>query len=69
MIREGSIYKIVSLIEAGRGEGMQLMDDGIMQRFREGSIDAQHAYLWAQDKKRFEGLVQRERVSGGAGKA
>ncbi len=69
MIREGSIYKIVSLIEAGRGEGMQLMDDGIMQRYREGSIDAQHAYLWAQDKKRFEGLVQRARVTGGAGTA
>jgi twitching motility protein PilT len=66
MIREGAIYKIVSLIEAGRGEGMQLMDDAIMQRYREGSIDAQHAYLWAQDKKRFDGLVQREKAAGGA---
>jgi len=68
MIREGAIYKIVSLIEAGRGEGMQLMDDAIMQRYREGLIDAYHAYLWAQDKKRFEGLLQRERAARGAGK-
>jgi len=65
MIREGAIYKIVSLIEAGRGDGMQLMDDAIMQRYREGLIDAKHAYLWAQDKKKFEGLLQRERRQGG----
>ena len=60
MIREGAVYKIVSLIEAGRGEGMQLMDDSIMARYKAGLIDAQHAHLWAFDKKRFEGFLERE---------
>ncbi len=60
MIREGAVYKIVSLIEAGRGEGMQLMDDSIMVRYKAGLIDARSAHLWALDKKRFEGFLERE---------
>ena len=58
VIREGSVSKIVSLIEAGRGEGMQLMDDSIMTRFKEGAISGQTAHLYAQQKQRFEGLVK-----------
>ena len=59
VIREGSVNKIVSLIESGRGQGMQLMDDSIMQRYKEGKVTAQDAYLWASDKNRFSGLVKR----------
>ncbi|MEO0476220.1 MAG: PilT/PilU family type 4a pilus ATPase, partial [Planctomycetota bacterium] len=32
VIREGAIHKVVSYIESGRGQGMQLMDDSILQR-------------------------------------
>src|SRR4029450_5805376 len=46
-IREGSIAKIVSLIETGRGEGMQLMDDAILDRYQKGIISADTAYLFA----------------------
>ena len=59
IIREGNISKIVSLIEAGRGFGNQLMDDSIEQRFKEGAISAETAYLFAFQKKRFEHLVQK----------
>ena len=45
-----------SVIESGRGEGMQLMDDAIMQRYKEGAISAQTAYLYAFQKARFESL-------------
>ncbi len=58
IIREGNIPKIVSLIEAGRGEGMQLMDDSIMGRYKEGSINAQTAHLYAFQKGRFEGFLR-----------
>ncbi|MEM7164594.1 MAG: type IV pilus twitching motility protein PilT [Planctomycetota bacterium] len=58
IIREGSIGKIVSVIESGRGQGMQLMDDSIMGRYKEGSISAEHAYLWGFDKSRFAQLRQ-----------
>lgn len=56
IIREGSIGKIVSLIESGRGEGMALMDDALMARYKERSISAETAYLFADNKQRFEGL-------------
>jgi twitching motility protein PilT len=58
IIREGNIPKIVSLIEAGRGEGMQMMDDSIMARYRDGSINAQTAHLYAFQKNKFEGLLR-----------
>jgi twitching motility protein PilT len=58
IIREGNIPKIVSLLEAGRGEGMQMMDDSIMARYREKEITAQTAYLYAFQKNKFEGLMR-----------
>jgi twitching motility protein PilT len=57
IIREGNIGKIVSVIESGRGEGMQLMDDSILQRYHEGSISGETAYLFAQQKQRFQNLA------------
>ena len=62
IIREGSIHKIVSLIEGGRGMGMQLMDDSILQRFKEGAISAENAYRWASEKKRFAPLLERAKA-------
>jgi twitching motility protein PilT len=57
IIREGNVAKIVSVIEGGRGEGMQLMDDSILQRYNEGSISAETAYLFANQKQRFQHLL------------
>jgi twitching motility protein PilT len=59
IIREGSVAKIVSLIESGRGEGMQLMDDALMERFKAGLISAETAHLFAYQKQRFDHLVKR----------
>ncbi len=56
IIREGAVHKIVSLIEGGRGKGMQLMDDSIMAAYKRGSISAEHAYRWASEKKQFQHL-------------
>lgn len=62
IIREGAIHKIVSLIEGGRGSGMQLMDDSILQRLKEGAISAENAYRWAADKKRFQPMLDRAKA-------
>ncbi|HIA27211.1 MAG TPA: PilT/PilU family type 4a pilus ATPase [Planctomycetes bacterium] len=59
IIREGAIHKIVSLIEGGRGLGMQLMDDSILARYKEGAISGEIAHRWAFDKRRFQNLVKR----------
>jgi len=57
IIREGNIGKIVSVIESGRGEGMQLMDDSILQHYQDGSISGETAYLFAQQKQRFQKIA------------
>jgi len=54
MIREGAISKILSLIETGRAEGMQLMDSSLMQLFKSGVIDGEAAYMKAFNKSAFE---------------
>ena len=59
IIREGAVHKIVTYIEGGRGEGMQLMDDSIMARLEDGLITPAEAYMKAQDKSRFEALYAR----------
>jgi twitching motility protein PilT len=56
IIREGAIHKIASYIEGMRGEGMQLMDDSIMSRLKDGLISPNEAYMKALDKSRFEHL-------------
>lgn len=59
IIREGNIHKIPSYIEANRGEGMQLMDDSIMSKLKEGIVSPNEAYMKAIDKKRFEHLYKK----------
>ena len=56
IIREGSVSKIVSLIESGGAEGMKKMDDAILERFKASEISAETAHLFAQQKQRFEHL-------------
>ena len=58
IIREGNIAKIVSLLESGRGEGMQMMDDSILQRYNEGLISAETAFLFANQKQRFQHILK-----------
>ncbi len=61
MIRKGEIHKIHGYIESGRGRGMQLMDDSIMQRLKANLVTPNEAYMKAIDKKRFQSLVGKAR--------
>lgn len=54
MIREGAISKITSMIEIGRQDGMQLMDQGLMKLFKDGTITGEDAFMKAFNKKTFE---------------
>ncbi|MBI3270210.1 MAG: type IV pilus twitching motility protein PilT [Planctomycetes bacterium] len=54
VIREGNTPKIHNLIEAGRGEGMQTMDNALMAYLQQGKIKADDAYVSAHDKTMFE---------------
>jgi len=52
-IREGNTAKLPGIIQASRGEGMQLMDDAIAHLLEQGRISEQEAYLKATEKSRF----------------
>lgn len=53
-IREGNTANIRNIIQAGKSNGMQFMDDVLEQYLDKRWIDGLEAYMKAQDKKRFE---------------
>ncbi len=57
LIREGNTPMLGSVIQSGRKDGMQAMDDALMELVKQERITARDAYLKATDKARFENLV------------
>ena len=53
IIREGATQKLPDVIVAGKGEGMQFMDDAIMKNLKAGIVNGHEAYMKAIDKARF----------------
>jgi twitching motility protein PilT len=60
MIREGNTAMIRSLIQGGKRQGMQTMDDALWGHVESGRILPYDAYLKANDKTRFEKLLDDE---------
>jgi twitching motility protein PilT len=60
MIREGKIEALISVLQSGREEGMQLMDDVLFKLASEGTIDGLDAYGKANEKKRFERFISKK---------
>jgi len=54
LIREGKTYMLPSLIQSGRGLGMQTMDEALRTLLEDGWISARDAYMKATDKALFE---------------
>jgi twitching motility protein PilT len=52
-IREGKTTNIRNVIQVGRNQGMQLMDDAIQKCLTEQRITGEEAYLKATEKSRF----------------
>ncbi len=51
---------ITSIIQGGRSQGMQLMDDALMALVEQKQILPHEAYMKATNKARFENLVEDE---------
>jgi twitching motility protein PilT len=58
VIREGNNQMINSIIQSGRGQGMQSMDDVLFQYAKDGKVSAHDAYMKATEKARFEPLLK-----------
>jgi twitching motility protein PilT len=57
LIREGNTPMIHSVIQSGRKDGMQTMDDSLLALVQAGRIDPREAYRKATDKARFESMA------------
>ena len=60
LIRENKVHQIPSMIQTGKKEGMQLMDQHIMELFMSQVIDANEAYMHAHNKKTFREYLEAE---------
>jgi twitching motility protein PilT len=67
IIREGATQKLQDVIVAGKGQGMQFMDDAILALLQQGVVSAHEAFMKAIDKNRFkEFLSSEEKALGNA---
>jgi twitching motility protein PilT len=57
-IRSGQIANIKSIIESGGADGMITMDNSLMSRVKDGTIEPQEAYAKAANKAVFAPLLQ-----------
>ncbi len=57
IIREGATQKLQDVLVAGKGEGMQFMDDAIWQVMQQGKVSPVEAYMKAIDKNRFRAFL------------
>ncbi|KAA0258025.1 type IV pilus twitching motility protein PilT [Deferribacter autotrophicus] len=58
LIREGKTFQIPSVIQTGKADGMQLMDQSIMDLLMKKIVSPEEAYLKANDKKAFERFLK-----------
>ena len=71
IIREGATQKLQDVIVAGKGQGMQFMDDAIHALLKEGLVSPHEAFMKAIDKNRFNEFLSTDEkaLSNAAGSA
>jgi twitching motility protein PilT len=60
IIREGATQKLQDVIVAGKGQGMQFMDDAIYALLEKGVVTPHEAFMKAIDKSRFKQFLPLE---------
>jgi len=53
LIREGKIHQIPSIIQTGKKDGMQLLDQHILEFLMSGKITPEEAYMKSMNKQQF----------------
>jgi twitching motility protein PilT len=54
LIRDGKTFQVPSIMQTARGEGMQMMDQSVLELLKAKQINGDEAYRCAHDKKAFE---------------
>ncbi len=60
LIREANVAMLMSMIQQGRKEGMQTMDDALLELIDRKLIKPHDGYMKATEKARFEALLPKE---------
>ncbi|MFN2507658.1 MAG: type IV pilus twitching motility protein PilT [Chthoniobacterales bacterium] len=60
IIREGATQKLQDVIVAGKGQGMQFMDDAIWALLQQGTVSPHEAFMKAIDKNLFKKFLPEE---------
>jgi len=60
LIREGKTFQIPSIMQTAKGEGMQLMDQHILELLKAKKITGEEALRCALDKRAFEALLPKK---------
>jgi twitching motility protein PilT len=60
VIREGNTPMLLNIIQSGKAQGMQTLDDALFQLAQAGRVDPEEAYRKATDKARFERFAPAE---------
>jgi twitching motility protein PilT len=63
IIRENNMSMLTSLMQSGKKEGMQLMDDALFDLVQSGAIGPHDAYMKATHKARFEPLLPKDALA------
>ena len=51
------VFQIPSMIQTGKAQGMQLMDQALLESLSKSEIDPDDAYIHASDKQQFQRFV------------
>ncbi|MFN7942205.1 MAG: type IV pilus twitching motility protein PilT [Thermoanaerobaculia bacterium] len=60
LVREGNLPMLATVIQSGKHQGMQMMDDVLMDYVEKKIVTPKEAYMKASDKTRFEALLPKE---------
>ena len=64
-IRSGMIGNIKSIIESNGNDGMVTMDNSLLNRVKDGTIEPKEAYMKAAVKSQFTALLKPGDLDGG----
>jgi len=60
LIREGKIHQVPSIMQTSKKDGMQVLDQVLLEAVQSGTINGSHAYEHCHNKKLFQNYVNAE---------
>ena len=62
LIREGKTYQLVSVMQTGKNQGMQTMNENLLQHVLADRVEPEEAYVKANDKLAFKEMLMRNNI-------